>query len=81
MVTVGAAISIAVGMAIGMVLEEIPELAEVVAVGVGGVTGEALFDDEVLEKRRNSAVHETKILSPSAGQMMRRRQRHQPINT
>jgi hypothetical protein len=50
-----------------MALEEIPELAEVVAVSVRGVAGEALFDDEVLKKRRNSAVHEIKILSPSAG--------------
>jgi hypothetical protein len=53
-------------LTVAVVLEEFPELAQVVAVGVRSVAGEALLDNEVLEKRGNSTVHEVKILSPSA---------------
>ena len=58
-VTVAMAVAgaIPVGVPVAIDLKKFPELAEVVTVGVRGVAGETLFDDEVLEKRRNSAVH------------------------
>tara|TARA_B100000809_G_scaffold215435_1_gene220650 strand:- start:1781 stop:2119 length:339 start_codon:yes stop_codon:yes gene_type:complete len=40
-----------------VVLEELIELAEVVAVGFGGVAGKTFFDNEVLEKRVYRLFH------------------------
>ena len=40
-----------------VVLEELIELAQVVAVGFGGVAGKTFFDNEVLEKRVYRLFH------------------------